>query len=88
MQTVIESAGHLSDQMQHVIGFLELSDCPDKEHAKALAAAKRVIVALHLITTSIAAQAAQFDALAAELHQLTAELARKNRPQVKSARPV
>jgi len=79
MQDILANAGRLTDQMQEVIGFLEIGD-PEK----ALKSAKLTVVTLHLISTALACQIAQADHAAAEVHRLTSELAFRNRPGPKS----
>lgn len=74
MQSILDHATRLTDQMQAVIGFLEIA-----EHQKAMHAAKASIATLHLMSTMIAVQAAHFDSVAAETHRLTGELAHKHR---------
>ncbi len=70
MQTIRDAAYRLTDQMQCVIGHLELERPKD-----ALQAAEGAIQTLHLLYTAIAAKTAEFDALAGELRQRTLELA-------------
>ncbi len=70
MQSIRDSATRLTDQLQVVVGYLELS-----EHAKALHSARHAIQTLHFMCTAIALEAARFDSVAAEVRELTSRLA-------------
>ncbi|MGA2979201.1 MAG: hypothetical protein ABSD76_06385 [Terriglobales bacterium] len=71
----MDNASRLTNQMQAVIGFLEIDE---PQPRRALEKAKEAIVTLHLISTAIAIHAAEADTLAADVHKLTAELTAKN----------
>jgi hypothetical protein len=76
MQNIRETASRLTDQMQSVIGFLEI-DQPQK----ALHPARAAILTLHVLMTAIALQAAELDALLADLQRHTGETLKKNPPK-------
>ena len=76
MQNIRQTASRLTDQMQSVIGFLEID-----QPRRALEPARGAILTLHVLMTAIALQAAELDAVVADVQRLTGQQLMKKPPR-------